>query len=78
MKQSYKYRSFLESEDQQLDEARYDVINNFMSVCQVIGLQHIRQKGSADKVLVEAAKHLGKAQELLGKELNHLKKQNKE
>lgn len=70
--------AYMESDEQSIDETRYQVINSLMGTCQVIGLQHIRQNRGADKALVEAANHLGKAQKLLGKELNQLKKQNKE
>lgn len=85
MKQSYRYPSDYEdnfkmschshmgSEDQQLDEVRYEVVNNFMSVCQVIGIQLMR-KGSSDDSLKQAAKHLEKAQALIADEIKHVNK----
>ena len=65
--------SYMESEDQQLDEARYEVINNLMSVCQVIGLQLMRN-GSSDDSLKQAAKHLEKAQALISDGIKHVNK----
>ena len=65
--------SYMESKDQQLDEARYEVINNLMSVCQVIGLQILRKSGPDDS-LTQAAKHLGKAQALIADGIEHINK----
>lgn len=65
--------TYIESEAQQLDEARYEVINNLMSVCQVIGLQILR-KGSSDDSLKQAAKHLEKAQALIADGIKHVNK----
>lgn len=85
MKQSYDYpadyednfktscHSRMDSEEQKLDEARYEVINSLMSVCQVIGLQILRKSG-ADDSLTQAAKHLEKAQALIADGINHINK----
>lgn len=63
--------TYMESEGQQLDEARYEAINNLMSVCQVIGLQLMRN-GSSDDSLKQAAKHLEKAQALIADGIKHI------
>lgn len=85
MKQSYRYpgdyednlkmscHSHMGSEDQKLDEARYEVINSLMSVCQVIGLQILRKSG-ADDSLTQAAKHIEKAQALIADGIKHINK----
>lgn len=83
MKKSYEYpadfeddrkmacHTYMESNEQQLDETRYEVINSLMSVCQVIGLQILRKKG-VDHSLEQAANYLGEAQSLIGDVIKHI------
>ena len=64
--------------DEWVDTTRSDVINAMTSTCEIVGSQLIHGDNHGDNdFVVTAAKHLDKAQELLGKEMDYLRKHGK-